>query len=74
MAFDITRRGLSDEDIRDIQFILNELDSTGMVAWVKENDAFHVVVSPEDEPTQFFRDVYDQAEFYHLPTANQLAQ
>jgi hypothetical protein len=66
LAFDITKRGLSADDLRDIQFILDELDSTGMIAWVPENDAFHIVVAPDPEVIKFFQTVYTATGSYRL--------
>ncbi|MCC7356592.1 MAG: lytic transglycosylase domain-containing protein [Candidatus Doudnabacteria bacterium] len=63
-AFDITRKGLSEADQRDLEFILNELDSLGFIGWVPENAAYHVVVAPEKEPIEFFRGVYGQSSEY----------
>ncbi len=58
LAFDITKRGLSDQDMRDIQFVLEELDSTGFISWVPENAAYHVVVAPNPDAISFFTGVY----------------
>ncbi len=63
-AFDITRKGVPAEAQRDIEFILNELDSLGFIGWVLEDAAYHVVVAPEKEPIEFFRGVYGQSGEY----------
>lgn len=63
-AFDITRVGLSEADQRDLEFILNELDSIGFIGWVPENAAYHVVVAPEKEAIEFFQGIYGQSGEY----------
>ena len=57
-AFDIAILQLSDDQIRDLRFILDELDSTGMISWVPENKAYHVVVAPDEKAIEFFRRVF----------------
>lgn len=57
-AFDIAKSRLNAEEDRDLRFILDELDSTGMISWVPENLAYHVVVCPDEIALEFFRRVY----------------
>jgi hypothetical protein len=64
LAFDITKNGMSETDQRDIQFILDELDSTGYISWVPENAAYHVVVAPDQEAIAFFQSVYESTKTY----------
>ncbi len=68
LAFDITKNGMSLDDQRDIQFILDELDSTGFISWVPENAAYHVVVAPSPEAIAFFQKVFDATGTFRLPS------
>lgn len=65
-AFDIARNSLSPSQERDVLFLLDELDSTGLISWVPENDAFHVVVNPEGPATQFFTGIYLSVPEFHI--------
>lgn len=58
-AFDIARNPLIPDQDRDLRFILDELDSTGMISWIPENDAYHIVVAPNDKAIEFFRRFYN---------------
>ncbi len=56
-AFDIPVKGMSKERLRDLRYILWEMDSWGMISYVMEakQKTIHVVPHPEWEG--FFRDV-----------------
>ena len=60
-AFDLPLKGKSSAYRRDLLFILSDLESVGMLAFIPEGsqDTIHVVVHPEWE--QFFTVVYQKA-------------
>ncbi len=63
-AFDIAKNALTADQQRDLLFILDELDSTGMISWIPENNAYHIVVAPDDKAQEFFTRIYnDSTEF-----------
>ena len=74
LAFDFAKSSLNEEQTRDLLFILDELDSAGMISWVPEDKAYHVVVSPDEKAREFFIRVYnDNKEFKaNSPMASQL--
>lgn len=64
LAFDIAKSNLDANAQRDLQFVLDELDSTGMISWVPEIKAYHVVVAPDPIAREFFTRFYnDNKEF-----------
>ncbi len=65
-AFDIAKSSLSADQDRDLRFVLDELDSTGMISWVPELKAYHVVVAPDQTAIEFFRRVYNDNKGFQM--------
>lgn len=62
MAFDLTYVGLTADEHRDIEFILNEMESVGLLSWKAEKypPHYHVSINPDMEVRSFFQEVYRQ--------------
>ncbi len=59
LAFDIPYSSLTADEKSDIEFVLTDLESAGMISWVRENNnCYHVVVAPTEEAREFFSDFY----------------
>ncbi|MEZ4180391.1 MAG: DUF5715 family protein [Candidatus Doudnabacteria bacterium] len=53
---------------QDLEYILEDLYSAGMVSWVRENgNCYHVVVAPNEEAREFFSDFYHTNVGYTKP-------
>jgi hypothetical protein len=63
VAFDVAQtvkgKALSESDIQDIRFVLDELDTTGMISWSVEMGVFRVVVSPDPDAQNFLKGAYE---------------
>lgn len=65
-AFDIAKSSLSADQDRDLRFVLDELDSTGMISWVPELKAYHIVVAPNEKAIEFFKRFFNDQKGFQM--------
>lgn len=68
LAIDIAKKNLNESAQRDLRFVLDELDSIGLISWVPEKAAYHIVIAPEPAAREFFTRIYAENKDFYRPS------